>query len=130
MYCVRPSTRRAIHINTLASSALCVWCISSLISFCAETKDLWYIRYRFALQSDNAWVSLTEDAWALGGGHAVVPSALQRLHYNACITRFLPERRSIRPGRGPEPAEVFWDVGDGEDPPGRLPGPENLRGLL
>ena len=53
-----------------------------------------------------------------------------RLHYNACITRFLPERRSIRPGRGPEPAEVFWDVGDGEDPPGWLPGPENLPGLL
>lgn len=42
----------------------------------------------------------------------------------------LVESKCVQPGGRPEPAQVFWDVGDGEDPSGRLPRPQNFQRLL
>lgn len=39
---------------------------------------------------------------------------------------FLVESKCVQPGSCPEPAEVFWDVGDCEDPSGWFPRPQNF----
>lgn len=47
---------------------------------------------------------------------------------------FLPllatEAQPVRSRRGPEPAEVLWDAGNCEDPPGWISRPQNLQGFL
>lgn len=46
------------------------------------------------------------------------------------IDTLLVESECFRPGGGPQPAEVFWDAGDSEDPSRRLPRAQNLQRFL